>query len=58
MLCHIAIVEVDECAQDNGGCSDDCINMPGSYRCDCPNGYKLHTDNKTCLGNNIVQLFL
>ncbi|XP_015190651.1 PREDICTED: very low-density lipoprotein receptor-like isoform X3 [Polistes dominula] len=38
---------VDECAKDNGGCSQICIDLPIGYRCDCKPGYKL-IDNRTC----------
>lgn len=33
---------------DNGGCSNICINLIGSYHCACEAGYKLGADNKTC----------
>lgn len=37
----------DECAVNNGGCTQKCIDTPVGYYCDCENGYKL-TDNRTC----------
>lgn len=35
---------------DNFGCSHTCVNTPGSAYCECPIGYSLGTDNKTCHG--------
>ena len=33
-------VDVDECADGaNGGCDQLCVNKPGSFRCDCREGY-------------------
>uniref|UniRef100_A0A8C8SUF0 Fibulin 7 n=1 Tax=Pelusios castaneus TaxID=367368 RepID=A0A8C8SUF0_9SAUR len=29
-------------------CMHACINIPGSYRCSCPSGYKLLGDGKSC----------
>jgi len=40
--------DVDECAYDNGGCSDDCANTIGSYVCLCPPGEEIVNDGKTC----------
>merc|ERR1739838_1182091 len=33
--------DVDECAIDNGGCSDECTNTIGSFVCLCPEGESL-----------------
>lgn len=30
-------------------CGGYCVNVPGSYRCDCPPGYTMSADMKTCL---------
>ena len=40
--------DVDECAVNNGGCSQLCINTPGAFRCDCNNGYTLDSDHISC----------
>ncbi|XP_071943214.1 low-density lipoprotein receptor-related protein 2-like [Antedon mediterranea] len=43
------------CGTDNGGCSHLCIlshlsyNDDLGYRCRCPNGYQLQSDEKTCV---------
>ncbi|XP_068626812.1 very low-density lipoprotein receptor isoform X3 [Battus philenor] len=37
----------DECAKNNGGCTQRCVDTPVGYYCDCDKGYKL-TDNRTC----------
>jgi len=33
--------DIDECAVNNGGCSDNayCTNSPGSHNCTCIGGY-------------------
>ena len=51
---HIYI-DVDECATDNGGCMQICINTVGSYECSCEAGYSMKSDGHTCAGN--VNLF-
>lgn len=37
---------------DRGGklCLHECVNVPGSYRCSCPSGYKLLADGRSCEG--------
>ncbi|XP_068220454.1 LOW QUALITY PROTEIN: uncharacterized protein [Palaemon carinicauda] len=40
--------DVDECKNDNHGCSDICVNTHGNAHCSCPVGYTLGNDNKTC----------
>ena len=43
--------EVDECADQNGGCDHNCSNTAGSYHCSCLSGYTLNTtDNTLCDG--------
>ena len=38
LLLYILCIDIDECL--SGPCSSDltCINMDGSYSCDCPDG--------------------
>ena len=33
-------------------CIGMCVNEPGTFRCECPTGYKLDSDGKTCLDIN------
>ncbi|XP_022800806.1 uncharacterized protein LOC111338572 [Stylophora pistillata] len=40
--------DVDECNKNTDGCSDTCINTPGSFVCQCNAGYSLGIDKKTC----------
>ena len=44
--------DVDECERhNNGGCSHQCVNTPGSAYCSCPDGWSLSAqDPKLCLG--------
>ncbi|XP_078498049.1 epidermal growth factor-like protein 7 [Lissotriton helveticus] len=43
--CH---TDIDECNSESHGCSQDCVNTAGSYRCSCRNGYALTVDGKMC----------
>ncbi|KAL9988075.1 hypothetical protein ACROYT_G002475 [Oculina patagonica] len=40
--------DIDECETQNGGCTHECINTPGSHYCKCREGTTMGFDNKTC----------
>ena len=48
-------LDINECEDDNGSCSQSCINTVGSYYCECNTGYNF-TDNSTtiCIGMNLL----
>uniref|UniRef100_A0A5F8H1B1 Fibrillin 3 n=1 Tax=Monodelphis domestica TaxID=13616 RepID=A0A5F8H1B1_MONDO len=49
-------VDMDECSSGESPCQRhaDCINIPGSYRCECARGYKL-SPSGACVGRNECQ---
>ena len=52
--------DVDECALQTHMCSHKCINVKGSYRCDCYKGYVLDKNGRTCNGmpKSIIIIFM
>uniref|UniRef100_A0A8C4RN53 Collagen and calcium binding EGF domains 1 n=1 Tax=Erpetoichthys calabaricus TaxID=27687 RepID=A0A8C4RN53_ERPCA len=51
-------IDIDECASKNETvCSQICINTPGSYRCECEEGYYQEDDGKTCTKGERVSHF-
>ena len=50
----LVYADINECASNNGGCSDGCNNTKGSYYCTCSSGYELSGDNVTCIGESKV----
>ncbi|KAH8379859.1 hypothetical protein KR009_007681 [Drosophila setifemur] len=40
--------DINECRQKNGGCSHRCENSFGSFKCSCPPGYVLDSDQLIC----------
>jgi hypothetical protein len=49
---HI-VTDIDECAAENGGCSDICTNFEGYHECSCGAGFELEADNRTCHGEKL-----
>ena len=43
------VADIDECDEGTSGCEQQCTNAKGSFGCSCFDGYKLNTDNKTCI---------
>jgi len=50
-------VDIDECAENNGGCSDQavCSNTEGSFACNCNDGFA--GDGFTCTGMSSLSEF-
>ena len=44
------IKDINECTLINGGCSQTCTNIAGSYICSCIFGYFLDVDEHNCTG--------
>ena len=42
--------DINECATNNGNCSQICTNRNGSFICSCTSGYALNSNNRTCSG--------
>ena len=59
MTSHISIwclPDIDECNENlKNNCSHLCINSPGSYYCNCPNGFQMSQNNKTCKSPKVFQ---
>ena len=46
----VALLDIDECVQSNGGCQHVCKNTNGSYFCTCRSGYILGENKHHCEG--------
>jgi len=44
------VTDVNECDVYNGRCQHTCINVDGSYYCDCNPGFVLAPNSRTCNG--------
>ena len=47
---HSLHPDVDECSDENDGCSQTCTNTEGSYICGCNTGFVLDSNGATCNG--------
>lgn len=45
-------VDIDECQQQPTLCGSNaaCNNQPGTFRCECLEGYQFSADGRTCVG--------
>ena len=50
------ITDIDECLENNGNCSHNCVNIEDSYYCECPVGYNLQTNNHDCEGEKNISV--
>lgn len=39
--------DINECAVNNGGCDQKCVNNPGDFHCACNVGFEIYTQNGT-----------
>lgn len=49
MIFYVLSLDKDECNVNNGGCdivNGLCINTPGSYHCQCKQGYQLRENSE------------
>ena len=51
---YLLCADNDECQVDNGGCQQSCNNTPGSYLCQCWDGYKMDNDSSNCTGKSTL----
>nr|XP_027305217.1 vitamin K-dependent protein S isoform X1 [Anas platyrhynchos] len=49
--------DINECEDFNGGCSQRCSNLPGSYRCLCEDGYFMLPNKRDCKDINECVLY-
>ena len=54
---QLLFTDVDECATNNAGCEHDCYNSPGSYSCNCNEGYEVHEDQHQCLRKYFCEMY-
>ena len=47
IACYI-FIDINECLQNNGGCSHNCHDTIGSYHCTCRDGYQLSSKKRSC----------
>ena len=44
-------LDIDECdSGQSNNCEQLCTNLPGSFFCDCREGFKLNADARSCDG--------
>ena len=51
---HSLHPDIDECSDENDGCSQTCTNTIGSYICGCNTGFVLDSNGATCNGEYYI----
>lgn len=46
-----SISDIDECRYRY--CQHRCVNLPGSFRCQCEPGFQLGPNNRSCVGEAV-----
>ena len=49
------VLDIDECEIGTDGCEQICINTPGTFYCNCSEGYLLNDDGFSCEGEIKVE---
>eukprot|EP00300_Choanocystis_sp_HF-7_P030550 c39410_g1_i1.p1 GENE.c39410_g1_i1~~c39410_g1_i1.p1 ORF type:complete len:1931 (+),score=181.52 c39410_g1_i1:31-5823(+) len=49
-------LDANECEMDNGGCDSVCVNTPGGFYCQCPEGYS--ADGTKCVPNRCIDVLI
>jgi len=52
----LTVTDVDECAEQNGECSQNCTNNVGNHTCSCFGGYTDVYDNGTLCTGTLVNI--
>ena len=42
------VLDINECAVNNGGCNQTCVDTDVGYNCSCFSGFQLASDMKNC----------
>ena len=58
IILHNYCLDIDECRDNDVGCTQNCVNTPGSYYCSCNTGYSLASDGHTCEGRMHAMILL
>ena len=46
----MTLIDLGECSTGTHNCSQECLELPGGFECDCFPGYELQEDEVTCEG--------
>ena len=50
----LLVTEINECQERSDLCEQICVNINGSYDCQCNDGYTLNHDGLSCSGEQQV----